>query len=119
MELVKTLPIAERTKEYFAYCLSIKLSSECAYAFTIEEMEELFLSLLKELSRSFHVPMKNVWRNRRAVLRRCLGMAKRALRYRHLPRCGHLKRLIVSFEKKLPLTYRQLNDNLIINGYPT
>ena len=119
LELVKTLPIAERTKEYFAYCLSIKLSSGCAYAFAIEEMEELFLSLLKELSRSFHVPLKNVWRNRRAVLRRRLGMVKRALRYRHLPQCGHLQRLIVSFEKKLPLTYRQLNDNLIINGYPT
>jgi hypothetical protein len=46
-------------------------------------------------------------------------MVKRALCYRHLPRCGHLKRLIATFEKQLPLTYRQLNDNLIINGYPT
>lgn len=119
LELVQSLPIEERTKEYFAYCLSVKLSSECAYTFTIEEMEELFLHLLKDLSHSFHVPLKNVWRNRRAVLRRRLGMVKRALRYRHLPRCGHLKRLIASFEKKLPLTYRQLNDNLIINGYPT
>lgn len=119
LELVQSLPIEERTKEYFAYCLSVKLSSECAYTFTIEEMEELFLHLLKDLSHSFHVPLKNVWRNRRAVLRRRLGMVKRALRYRHLLRCGHLKRLIASFEKKLPLTYRQLNDNLIINGYPT
>lgn len=119
LELVKSLPIDERTKEYFAYCLSIKLSSECAYIFTIEEMEELFLCLLKELSRSFHILPKNVWRNRRAVLRRRLGMVKRALRYRHLPRSGHLKSLIVSFEKKLPLTYRQLNNNLIIHGYPT
>ena len=119
LELVKTLPIAERTKEYFAYCLSLKLSSECAYTFTIEEMEELFLHLLKELSHSFRVPMKNVCCNCRAVLRRRLGMVKRALRYRHLPRCGHLKRLIATFEEQLPLTYRQLNDNLIINGYPT
>ena len=119
LELVKSLPIDERTKAYFTYCLSIKLSTECAYTFTIEEMEELFLSLLKDLSHAFHVPFGNVWRNRRAVLRRRLGMVKRALRYRHLPRYGHLKRLIASFEKKLPLTYRQLNDNLIINGYPT
>lgn len=119
LKLVQSLPIEERTKEYFAYCLSVKLSSECVYTFTIEEMEELFLHLLKDLSHSFHVPLGNVWRNRRAVLRRRLGMVKRALRYRHLPRCGHLKRLIASFEKKLPLTYRQLNDNLIINGYPT
>ena len=119
LELVKTLPVEERIKEYFAYCLSIKLSSNCDYAFTIEEMEEIFLQLVKDLSSSFRIPLKNVWINRRAVLRRRLGMIKRALLYRHLPRCGHLNSLIVSFEKKLPLTYRQLNNNLIINGYPT
>ena len=118
LELVKTLPIDERTKAYFAYCLSIKLSTVCGDTFTIEEMEEQFLALLKQLSRSFRVPLKNVWCNRRVVLRRRMGMAKRALRYRHLPRCGHLKSLIASFEKKLPMTYRQLNNNLIINGYP-
>ena len=119
LELVKALPIEERTKAYFAYCLSIKLSAACDVTFTIEEMEEQFLSLLNALSRSFRVPLKNIWRNRRAVVRRRMGMIKRALRYRYLPRCGHLKSLIVSFEKKLPLTYRQLNNNLIINGYPT
>lgn len=119
LELVKTLPIDERTKAYFAYCLSIKLSTDCDATFTIEEMEKQFLALLKDLSRTFRVPLKNVWVNRRAVLRRRMGMVKRAWRYRHLPRCGHLKSLIASFEKKLPLTYRQLNNNLIINGYPT
>jgi hypothetical protein len=119
LELVKSLPIDERTKAYFTYCLSIKLSTDCAVTFTIEEMEEQFLSLLKELSRSFHVPLKNLWLNRRVVLRRRMGMVKRAFRYRHFPRCGHLKSLITTFEKKLPLTYRQLNNNLIINGYPT
>ena len=119
LELVKTLPIDERAKAYFAYCLSIKLSTACEDAFTIEEMEEQFLALLKELSRAFRVPLKNMWLNRRVVLRRRMGMIKRALRYRHMPRAGHLKSLIASFEKKLPLTYRQLNNNLIINGYPT
>ena len=119
LELVKTLPIEQWVKEYFTFCLSIKLSTECDCVFTIDEMEESFLQLLKEFARSFRVPLKNMWRNRRAVLRRRLGMLKRALRYRHVPRCGHLHRLIASFEQKLPLTYRQLNDNLIINGYPT
>lgn len=118
LELVQALPIDERTKEYFTFCLSVKLSTECECVFTIEEMEERFLHLLKEYARSFRVPLVNVWRNRRVVLRRRLGMMKRALRYRHLPRCGHLSRLIASFEQKLPLTYRQLNDNLIIHGYP-
>lgn len=119
LELVKTLPIAQQVKDYFAYCLSIKLSTDCATAFTIEEMEEQFLALLKELSHIFRVPLKNMWINRRVVVRRRMGMVKRALRYRHLPRHGHLRSLTASFEKKLPLTYRQLNNNLIINGYPT
>ena len=119
LELVRSLPIDEQIKAYFTYCLSIKLSTDCEVTFTIEEMEEQFLGLLKDLSHAFRVPLKNVWRNRRVVLRRRLGMAKRALRYRHFPRCGHLKSLIASFEKKLPLTYRQLNNNLMINGYPT
>ena len=119
LELVNTLPVDRRLKAYFAYCLSIKLSTDCDVAFTIEEMEEQFLSLLKELSRSFRIPLKNLWLNRRVVLRRRMGMVKRALRYRHLPKGGHLKGLITSFEKQLPLTYRQLNNNLIINGYPT
>ena len=119
LEKVKSLPIDEQIKKYFAYCLSVKLSTESDVTFTIEEMEQQFLALLKNLSQSFRVPLGNKWVNRRFVLRRRMGMVKRALRYRHLPRCGHLNSLIVSFEKKLPLTYRQLNDNLIINGYPT
>ena len=119
LNFIRTLPIDERLKAYFAYCLSIKLSTECEDAFTIEEMEEQFLCLLKDLSRSFRVPLKNKWLNRHVVLRRRMGMVKRALRYHHVPRAGHLKSLIASFEKKIPLTYRQLNNNLIINGYPT
>ena len=119
LNLIRTLPIDERLKAYFAYCLSIKLSTECVDAFAIEEMEEQFLCLLKDLSRSFRVPLKNKWLNRHVVLRRRMGMVKRALRYHHVPRAGHLKSLIASFEKKIPLTYRQLNNNLIINGYPT
>lgn len=119
LELVKTLPVDERVKAYFTYCLSIKLSTDCAYSFTIAEMEDQFLTLLKDLSRSFRVPLKNMWLNRRFVLRRHMGMVKRALRHRRLPRLGHLRSLINSFEKQLPLTSRQLNNNLIINGYPT
>ena len=118
MELIKTLPIDEQIKKYFAYCLSIKLHTPCETTFTIEEMEQRFAQLLKNLSQSFRVPLGNKWINRRVILRRKMGMIKRALRYHHLPRCGHLRSLINTFEKKVPLTYRQLNNNLIINGYP-
>lgn len=119
LALIKSLPIDEQIKKYFAYCLSVKLSTDSDDAFTIEEMEQQFLALLKNLAQSFRVPTKNMWINHRFVLRRRMGMIKRALRYRHLPRCGHLKSLIASFEKKVPLTYRQVNNNLVINGYPT
>lgn len=118
MELIKTLPIDEQIKKYFAYCLSVKLRTAHETTFTIEEMEQQFAQLLRNLSQSFRVPFSNKWINRRFVLRRKMGMVKRALRYHHLPRCGHLKSLISSFEKKEPLTCRQLNNNLIINGYP-
>ncbi len=119
LDLVKTLPVEERIKEYFAYCLSVKLSTECVRTFTIEEMEEQFLTLLRELSRTFCVPLKNLWINRRFVLRRRMGMVKRAMQCHRLPRLGHLQSLITSFEKKTPLTPRQLTNNRILNGYPT
>ena len=118
LELVKNLPVDEQVKAYFTYCLSVKLSAECDHTFTIEEMEEQSLGLLQKLSRTFRVPLKNLWVNRRFVLRQRMGMVKRALQYRRLPHPGHLRSFIASFEKKTPLTPRQLTNNRILNGYP-
>ena len=118
LALVKQLPIDDAVKDYFEYCLSIKLSSACAHAYTVEQMEKQFVQLVKQLSKVFHVPLRNTWNCRRYVLRRVLGACKRALRYKHVPMPSHLRRLITQFEQQKVLTKRHLRDNLVLNGYP-
>lgn len=118
LELVKQLPVQERIKDYFSYCLAVKLGQDQAEAFTTREMEELFLELVKNLRRQFRIPLKNTLRNAKYVVRRVLGIAKRAIKYKHIPRPGHLKALIGSFEQKQLLTKKDLKNNLVLNGYP-
>lgn len=118
LEQVNTLAIDEAMKDYFAYCLSIKLGTHPEREYTVEQMETLFLQILRGLQQDFHVPFKNRMINAKFVMRRGLGMFKRALQYRHVPAPGHLRRLIVQFEQKQPLTVRNCRDNLVINGYP-
>lgn len=118
LECIKELAIEESVKRYFTYCLALKLGTECPYDFAVSEMEEMFLALVRDLRLRFRVPLKNTLTNGKFVLRRVLGMCKRAIRYRHLVFGSHLKRLIVKFEEKQPLTGRNLADNLVLNGYP-
>lgn len=118
LELIRRLPVAEKLKSYFAYCLSVKLGTEYLETYATEEMEDLFISIVRELDKQFRVPLVNMVRNGRHVIRRVLGMCKRAIQYRHLPRRGHLKRLIARFERKEHLTKMDLMDNLVRNGYP-
>lgn len=118
LELVKQLPVEDRVKAYFSYCLAVKLGEEEEEAFSIEQMEEMFLSLTEQLRRRFRVPLKNTAKNAKHVLRRVLGIAKRAVRYKHIPHPGHLKTLIARFEQKQLLTKKDLKNNLVLNGYP-
>ena len=118
LEQVRSLPVDQSIKDYFAYCLSIKLGTQRTQEYTIEQMEALFLQILHGLHRDFRVPFKNRMVNAKFVARRGLGMLKRALKYRHVPMPGHLNRLIVRFEEKQPLTTVNRLDNLVINGYP-
>lgn len=118
LALVQTLPIEETTKAYFAYCLALKLGQVAEEAFSIGQMEEMFLLLVKNLQKSFRVPLKNTARNAKAVARRVLGICKRACKYRHIPRPGHLNRLVAEFAQKTPLTGPALKTNLVLNGYP-
>lgn len=118
LEQVRQLPIDPAIKNYFGYCLSLKLQTDCDTAYSVEEMETLFLQIVKDLQNRFRVPLKNRFINAKFVTRRYLGMLKRALRYRHLPAAGHLGRLVRQYEEKRPLTETQLRDNLVINGYP-
>ena len=118
LKLVCDLPIQKRIKDYFSFCLSVKLSTDCEFDFSIEEMEEIFISLLKDLYKNFKIPVRNVFINKKFVIRRILGMTKRAIKYRHIPRFNHLPDLIKSYEKEMLLQERQRTNNLVINGYP-
>ena len=91
-------------------------SVENSYA--IKEMENIFIEIVKFLYKNFNVPFKNVLLNRRHVLKRRMGMMKRAVKYRFTPRFGHLKHLIKSFENDKVLDTRTIKNNLILNGYP-
>lgn len=119
LEEVKKLEIDEKIKNYFEYCLSIKLSSECVYEFSIKEMEEIFLNLLKTLKKDFKIAIGNMLVNFKFVLRRKLGIVKRAVKYRHVPSVTHLNNLIDLFQEKKMVTPKSTKDNLVINGYPT
>ncbi len=118
LELVRQLPIDKEIKAYFEYCLSIKLSSECSYAYTVEQMEERFVSLVRTLKKQFRVPLKNTLTNRKHVTRRVLGMCKRTLLHKHIVMPGHLHRLIAHLTRQEELKQRHLRDNLVLNGYP-
>ena len=118
LEAVRRLPVEESVKHYFEHCLSIKLSTQSEHVCTIEQMEEQFLQLLKELDKQMKVPLGNTVVNAPHVVRRVLGMCKRAVKHKYVPAYGHLKRLIHRFAAKQELTQQDLKSNLVINGYP-
>lgn len=115
---IEKLDIDEKLKSYFRFCLAIKLCEEPEEFFSPEEAKEIFLKTEKELALSFKVPFKYVFINFKAVTRRFLGICKRSIKYRHLPKKGHLNRLIESIEKENEITETEKLDNLVINGYP-
>ena len=117
-EIIKTLDISAEWKAYFGYCLSLKLSEYSGCYYTVNEMEGIFIEIVKSLSKSFKIPFNNVRLNRRRIVKRRLGIVKRALKYRFIPRCGHLKHLIKVFEKDKVLKAKNIKNNLILNGYP-
>ncbi len=118
LQKVKQLDIDENIKNYFEFCLSIKLSGECEFEFSIEEMENMFVSLVKMLKKNFHIPIKNLIINKKFVTRRFLGIVKRSFKYRHIPQFNHLNQLIKTFENKALLDKKLIKKNLVINGYP-
>jgi len=118
MSVIEQLPLSQKIKDYFSYCLSLKLRSESNASYTLEEMEECFLELLKNLAGTMKVPFSNTWLNRKYIIRRLLGICKRSVRYKHLPNIRHLTALIRRFENQKTLTEKDLKNNLVLNGYP-
>jgi len=117
--LVETLPIDNKIKNYFNYCLSIKIGGDCKYNFTVEEMENIFITLVESLLKSFKLKFSNFKANAKNITRRRLGIIKRAIKYKKfcLP-IRHLKSLISSFKLGKDLTKKQIKNNLVLNGYP-
>lgn len=116
---IKLLSIDEKIKDYFGYCLSLKLGEPYDTSFTTEEMEGIFISLVKELNRNFKLKAENILSNIRHIVRRRLGMLKRTLKYKNIAFSKpHLNRLITSFDKKEKITEKEIKDNLVLNGYP-
>ncbi|MDO5479335.1 MAG: hypothetical protein Q4G23_09265 [Clostridia bacterium] len=117
-EIIKDLDIPEEWKNYFAYCLSVKLSEPVENSYAVNEMENIFIEIVEFLHKNFKVPLKNVLLNRRHVLKRRMGIVKRAIKYCFIPRFRHLKGLIKIYDKDKVLKEINIKNNLIINGYP-
>lgn len=118
LEEVCKLNISDQMKEYFSYCLAIKLGINRNKEYSIEEMEKLFYCISDDLYKTFKIPVINIIRNLKHILRRCLGVVKRVITYKHmvvLPYYPRLQKHLIAGSK---ITTKDLLDNLVLNGYP-
>ena len=115
---IKELDLSDEIKEYFGYCLNIKLGVEQDEKYDIAEMEGLFISISDSLYKQLRIPFRNIRANIKSIVRRELGKMKRAIRYKHIPVGNHYRHLSKSFSAKRELSKRELKDNLVVNGYP-
>lgn len=117
---VENLDIDDSIKKFFSYCLSLKLREPSKYDFSVEEMEHMFISLVKDLNKCFCFRLGNKLKNTRSILRRRIGILKRAFKHRHLPPSPkkHLNNILSTLEHGQKLTKKEERDNFILNGYP-
>lgn len=119
-EKIKELDIDQQIKDYFGYCLSLKLKVDSKHSFAVSEMETLFIELVKKLSEEFKVKISNAIKNIKTISRRRMGILKRICKNKKIPPSPkkHLNNLIYLFEKEKNITVKEKKDNLILNGYP-
>lgn len=118
LEAVRGLDIPNRYKDYFEYCLQIKLSLPQSKAFDIPVMETLFIELVEVLYKSFKIPFRNVVVNTVPIVRRQLGKIKRGLISKHIALGDLTEKLISCYHNGMVLSMEVLLDNYVINGYP-
>lgn len=121
LDAVKHLDIDESIKQYFEYCLSIKLSTECNYRFSIEEMEIMFLRLLTYTDEGFKCHLHNNIVNFFHIAKRYAGMMKRMFKSKHIPctQHQHFNHMYDYFSgNKNDGLESILLDNYVLNGYP-
>lgn len=115
---LRELDFSDEIKNYFEYCLAIKLGGDSDKEFALQEMERLFVELLRTAEKGFKFKAGNIKSNLKRIAKRQLGIAKRCIKYRHFVFGNHLERFISSIENQEEITNREKFDNLVLNGYP-
>lgn len=120
LEAIKKTSIDEEYKRYFEYCLSIKLNVDTEYSYSINEMERIFISLIKYCKQSFHVGISNRVLNAKFIFKRRLGIIKRMIRLNQITfgRGLFLEKLINIYDNKEELNQKLIKESYILNGYP-
>lgn len=120
IDSIKKLDIEDRLKDYFDYCLSVKLGLSKGDKFTIPEMEVAFIQIIENLRKCFKVSCQNKILNMKHVIRRRLGMLKRGVQTATF--AGTRKQLLVSlienYKSGQPVSREILKRNYVLNGYP-
>lgn len=119
LKKIEGLAIDDSLKRYFEYCLSIKLSIDSEYDFTIEKMEMIFMSLIQQLDREFKCHILNCVYNIKSIVRRKLGTIKRGILVGNvkISQKKHLHNLFKDLEDG-HLKTSSIKDNYVLNGYP-
>lgn len=118
---LEKLNVDQRIKDYFNYCLSIKLATNtCTVKFEINEMESIFINLLEQLMKKFKYPLSNEIANLKSRIRRKLGIIKRMIKVKNIPptKKRYLRLLISFLKEKKHITNKEIFINYVLNGYP-
>ena len=106
-------------KEFFKYCLSVKYNSAVEELYTIPEMEDMLFGISWSLYKSFKIPMKNIFVNRKVLARRFGGIVKRAIKTGHFVKLPYFPTVYKYAKNGRSADVRLCKDNYVINGYPT
>lgn len=120
LDTIKTTEQDRNVVMYLDYCLQVKLCVAKSELFDVDEMEKMFISMVKSLSSSYHIPWSNNLRNFLPVSRRHIGMMRRSWKVKYFS-CGrkaYLLKLINCFESKKSLNLSMRKENFVLNGYP-
>ena len=120
VEACQSLPLSDKWKKYFAFCLSIKLNQSPETEFSVNDMENLFLELVTYLKDNYKVSIRNRILNLKSVLRRRMGMLKRMIQRRTIVtgRESLLQELIKCLSNNNPVSSQIISHNYVLNGYP-
>lgn len=120
LESIKNTTINAGYKEYLSYCLDIKLNNKPEQEYSIEDMENIFISLIIYCKANFRVGVYNRILNAKYIIKRRIGILKRMVKLKQFSygRKSFLNRLIHVFEQKDTLNSKMIRESYILNSYP-